>query len=178
MCYSRLYSINNINHLLKEHYKFLIGVKTSLKFIRKKLDDIRRSFATRKNYNSDKKLYIQSFTMNWEYKELKPRTCEVVEDTRRIYVHYYYNDQHATDDRNRFNNKLDTLESELYSGKRNPDHERLYNKYYDISSTPVRGVKLIPKQKAIEAAEKDFGFFALMSNCIKDAVEAVNISRS
>ena len=109
---------------------------------------------------------------------LTPRACQVVKDTRRIYIHYYYNDQHATDDKISFNNMLDKLESELLSDKRTPEHEKLYEKYYDLHSTPVRGVKLIPKQEAIDDAEKDFGFFALMSNSIKDPDEALNVYRS
>lgn len=172
------YSEANINRLFHDHHKFLIGVKTSLKFVRQKLDDIRDNFATRSNYHSGTKLYIQSFTMDWNYEEQKPRTGELIKDTRRIYLHFYYNDQHATDDKNAFNHMLDTLETELLSGHRNPEHEKLYTKYYDIHTTPIRGMKFAPKQEAIDDAEKDFGFFALMSNSIKEPVEALNIYRS
>lgn len=172
------YSEANINRLFHDHHKFLIGAKTSLKFIRKKLDTIRNGFSTRGNYNPDTKLFIQSFTMDWDYEETKPRSGEVITDIRRLYVHYYYNDQHATDDKNRFNGMLDMLGSELLSGHRKAEHEKMYDRYYDISSTPVRGIKIVPKQEAIDDAEKDFGFFVLISNSIKDPVEALRIYRS
>ncbi|MCR5214696.1 MAG: hypothetical protein K6E10_09785 [Eubacterium sp.] len=48
-----------------------------------------------------------SFTEEWEYKEEKPRSGEVITDKRRIYLHFYYNDQKATDDKVRFNAMLD-----------------------------------------------------------------------
>jgi transposase len=172
------YSEANINELFRKHHKFLIGTRTSLKLVRKKLDEVRDTFVSRPNYNSETQLYIKSFRMEWNYMENQPRTGKVITDKRRIYIHYYYNDQHATDDKKRFNHLLDTLEAELFSGKRNPEHEKLYRKYYDIKETSIRGVKLVPKQDAIDTAEKDYGYFALMSNGIKSSVEALKIYRT
>jgi transposase len=172
------YSEANINGLFRKHHKFLIGVKTSLKLVRNKLDEIRDGFVSRQHYNSENQLYIRSFTQEWDYKETKPRTGEVITDKRRIYVHYYYNDQHATDDKKRFNQLLDTLEEELLSGKRKPEHEKLYQKYYDVLETPVRGKKIVPKQDAISQVEKNCGFFVLLSNGIKDPVAALKIYRT
>ncbi|MCO7127871.1 hypothetical protein NIE88_19175 [Sporolactobacillus shoreicorticis] len=60
-------------------------------------------------------------------------------------------------------------------GKRKPEHEKLYERYYAWKETPVRGLSLTPKEKAIAQAEKDFGYFALISNGIKDPIEALEI---
>lgn len=73
---------------------------------------------------------------------------------------------------------LDRLENELLFGKKNTEHEKLYTKYYEINETPVRGISLIPKQKAINAAEKNYGYFAMISNGLKDPLEALEIYRS
>jgi transposase len=167
------YSEANINELFRRHHKFLSGIRITLIFVRQKLDEIRKGFVSRSNYNSEIQLYFKSCSMEWDYTEKQPRTGKVVTAKRRIYIHYYYNDQQATDDKNRFNNLLDMLEKELRCGKRNPKHEKLYPKYYEVKTTPVRGVKIVPKQEAIDAAEKDYGYFALMSNGIKDPVEAL-----
>ena len=172
------YSEANINGLFKNHHKFLIGVKKSLKFIRMKLDEIRGDFVSRANFNSKTGLYIMTFTMEWNYTEEKPRSKETISDKRRIYVHFYYNDQRATDEKNRFNRLLDSLEDELLSGHRTPEHEKQYAKYYAISETQIRGMKLEPKEDAIRAVEKDYGYFILMSNGIKDPVKALEIYRS
>ena len=64
------------------------------------------------------------------------------------------------------------------SGKRNPDHEKLYAKYYEVKETPVRGISLTAKQEAIDAVEKNYGYFALVSNGVKDPLEALDIYRS
>lgn len=172
------YSEGNINELFRKHHKFLIGAKTSLRLVKHKLDEIRDGFVSRQNYNSEHQLYIRSFTQEWDYKETKPRTDEVITDKRRIYIHYYYNDQHATDDKKRFNQLLDTLEEELRSDNKKPEHEKLYRKYYDITETPVRGKKIVPNQDVISQVEKNYGFFVLMSNGIKDPVAALKIYRT
>jgi transposase len=73
---------------------------------------------------------------------------------------------------------LDCLEEELTSGKRTTEHEKLYAKYYEIKETPVRGISITPKQEAIAEAEKNYGYFALISNGIKDPLDALEIYRS
>ena len=135
------YSEKNINDLMKHHHKFLIGVKTSLTIVSRRLDKIRDDFVTRFNYNSETKLYIQSFTEEWNYTEEHPRTGETISEKRRVYLHYYYNDQKATDDKDRFNHMLDRLENNLCEGKMDPEDAALYQKYFVINETPVRGVR-------------------------------------
>ena len=172
------YSEANINELFRKHYKFLISSKMSLKFVKAKVDECREEFCNRTNYDSVTKLYIRSFTTEWDYSETKPRSGEVIKEKRRIYLHVYYNDQHAADDRARLNALLDILEAELRSDSRNPEHEKAYEKYFMISSTPVRGIQIEPNQSAIDKSMKDCGFFTLFTNEIKDPIESLCIYRS
>ena len=172
------YSEENINALFRQHYKFLISTRTSLFFVKKKLDEVCGSMVSRPHYTSRYGLYYESFTLDWDYVETKKRSGEVINDNRRIYLHLYYNDQRATDDKIAFNKMLDLLEYELNTGNRNPEHEKQYAKYYEIHQTPVRGITLTPKQEAISAAEKYYGYFALLSNGVKDPLEALEIYRS
>ena len=171
------YSEKNINDLMKHHHKFLIGANTSLKIVSKRLDKIQADFVTRFNYNSELKLYVMSFTEEWDYSEEKPRSGETVNDKRRVYLHFYYNDQKATDDKTRLNAMLDRLEYNLINGTPDPADEKLYQKYFVINETPVRGVTYSFKEDAIRKAEKNYGYFVLMSNGIKDPVEALRIYR-
>ena len=172
------YSAKNVNALFKAHYKFVIGARISLKFIQDQLKAERADFDRHENYNYATGLFIKSQTMDWAYEETKARSGEVVNEPRRIYVHKYYNDQLATDEKMRFNKTLGLLAEELSSGKRKAEHETSYSKYFDITSTPVRGIRIKYKQAAIDEARKNFGFFVLLSNGIKDPVEAINIYKS
>lgn len=97
---------------------------------------------------------------------------------KRVYLHYYYNDQKATDDKARFNYMLDRLEANLLAGKPEPADAKLYKKYFDIHETPVRGTTYSFNEEAIRKAEKNFGYFVLMSNGIKEPVQALKIYRS
>lgn len=172
------YSEENINELYQKRYKFLIATKTSLKYVKKRLNEIRSTMVSRKHYSSKYGIYYDSTLMDWDYSEMKTRSGEVVKGTRRMYLHLYYNDQKATDDKVSFNRMLDSLEAELASGKRIPEHEKNYTKYYEIKQTPVRGITFTPKQDAIDEAEKNYGYFALISNCVKDPLDALEVYRS
>lgn len=92
-------------------------------------------------------------------------------------MHIYYNEQRNTDDKITFNRYLDVLEQELLSGKRNPKHESAYEKYYEIKTTPKRGITIIPKQEAIDEKLKNSDYFVLLSNDIKDNLDALEIYR-
>ncbi len=172
------YSEANINAMYQHHYKFLLGAKTSLKFIKKHLDDVRETMVTRANYSVRHALYYQSFSTDWNYSEVKPRSGEILKEKRRIYLHLYYNDQRATDEKLRFNKTLDQLEEELLSNRRVSKHEKLYQKYFNIHETPVRGVQLSVREDAVKAKEENFGYFTLISNGIKDPLEAIDVYRS
>ncbi len=172
------YSEKNINALYKHHYKFLIAAKTSLKFVKNKLDEVRGKMVSRPYYSSKYGIYFTSFMTNWDYSETKKHTGDVIKEKRRIYLHLFYNNQRATDDKVSLNKLLDNLEEELLSGRRNPKHEKLYEKYYEVKETPIRGVTLTPKEDVIEATENNYGYFALISNGIKDPLDALEIYRS
>ena len=66
----------------------------------------------------------------------------------------------------------------LINGTPDPEDEKLYKKYFIISETPVRGMTYSFKEEAIRNVEKNYGYFALMSNGIKDPVVALMIYRA
>lgn len=171
------YSEDNINALFEKHYRFLIGVKKSLRFVQDILDDVRDSMKTRAYYSADYGINVYSKTIEWSYTAQKPRSETTETGKRRIYLHLYFDDQKAVDDRATFNSLLDTLEEEILTNQRTQEHESLYQKYYDIRTTAVRGTTIIPKQDAITEIEKNYGYYALMSNDIKDPLEALAIYR-
>lgn len=94
-----------------------------------------------------------------------------------MYLHVYYDDQRATDDKNDFNDLLDQLEYEIRNDCRKPEREKYYEKYFVVESTPVRGVRITPKADVIKEVERYYGFHALVSNEIKDPIEALSVYR-
>ena len=173
------FSESNINDMMKHHHKFLIGASVSLKIIRKHLDNVRgEKLISWENYHDDTGLYIMSFSDEWDYQEEKSRTGETVEAKKRIYIHLYFNDQRCTDERVSFSKYLTRLQQELESGNRKEEHEHAYSRFFEVHETPKRGIRITPKEDAIRKKQLDFGYFALMSNGIKDPVEAIRIYRT
>ena len=171
-------SEKNINTLMKYHHKFLCGIKLSLKLVSARLNQIRSDFVTHANYNSKIGLYVQSFTEEWNYTEEKPRSGETISGKRRVYLHIYYNDQKATDEKLRFNKQLDEMATNILNGTIDSEEKKTYLKYFDIHETPVRGISYTFKEDAIRKKEKNYGYFALLSNDIKDPVEALRVYRN
>ncbi|MBK5251227.1 MAG: IS1634 family transposase [Peptostreptococcaceae bacterium] len=172
------YSEDNVNALYQNHLKFLMATKVSLKFVRKELDQVRDTIRSRSNYNTMYQLHAHTAMIAWEYTQIRPYKCDVIKESRRMYLHIYYNGEKALEQENKFNLLLDKLEEELISGKRKPENEKQYNKYFDVTTTPVRGTKVTAKQEAINQAQKDYGFFALISNEINEPIEALEIYRN
>jgi len=172
------YSKSNIDALFAHHHKFLIAVQVSLRFVQQQLDEARTTMLNRSCYSSDHRLYAISRSIWWDHEETKVRTKEVVADRRRVYLHLYYDDQRAVDDKRRFYDRLDGLEQELLSGKRVAEHAKQYEKFFIVKKTPVRGISVMANDEEVRKAERNFGYFALFSNTIKDPLQALDTYRS
>ena len=172
------YNEENINSLYHNHLKFLLSTKVSVKYVQKELNTIGDSIKTHINYNTDYKLYMKTSTIDWDYNQKRSYKEDVIKEKKRMYLHIYYSGEKALEQTYRFNAMLDSLKAELLSGKRKQEHEKQYTKYFEVTSTPVRGVKVNIKQDAITKTEKNYGFFVLVSNEIKDPVRALEIYRN
>lgn len=171
------YSADNMNALFKAHLKFLCGTSTALSFAKQYIREIGGKKDHYTYYNSQLELYVFSKTIAWDYEQERPYKGDVIQGERRMYLHLYYNSEKSADDGKAFNRRLDKLKEELLSGRRNPAHEKDYQKYFEIKETPKRGISLSVKQEAIDAASERYGFFVLVSNEVKDPVRAIQLYR-
>ncbi len=114
----------------------------------------------------------------WQYTQHRPYKGDTQTEHRRIYIHYYYNIDKAAEDEKAFDRKLIRLRHELESGKRIPEHESFYKKYFEMKSTPKRGTKVTIKEEAVVGAKRYYGFFALMTNETMDAITALELYRN
>lgn len=172
------YSSKNINDLYKEHLKFLISGKLSLKFIQEELDKVRDQIRNWGNYNQKYAIYAHSVPIKWNYTQDRPYKQDTITSERRMYLHLYFNPDRALEDEKSFTRLLCVLQNELESGNRIPDHEKQYQKYFELHETPVRGIKITPKQSEIDRVKKNYGYFALLSNDIKDPIGALETYRN
>ena len=172
------YSEANINDLYHNHLKFLIAAKKSLKFVKAELDNVRDSIRTWANYNQKHDLYACTTKIAWDYSRERPYKGDILKEKRRMYMHIYFNSERALEDEKNFNALLCRLQEELESGATLPEHDRLYAKYFDATTTPVRGTKVIAREDAIAEARKNYGFFVLLSNEVREPIAALEIYRN
>src|SRR5690554_526781 len=172
------YSENNTNALFKEHFKFLMSVKTSLAFIRQQLDIIYDQFRTFEHYSEKYELYYHTVQTEWLYTQYRPYKGDALSESRRIYIHYYYNIDKAAEDEKAFDRRLIALRQELKSGKKVPEHENQYKKYFEVKTTPKRGARVTVKEEAVAKAKRYYGYFALVTNETMDAVTALELYRN
>jgi transposase len=172
------YSEANINAMYQHHLKFLIGVKVTLKYVQAELETAKPQLQKWENFHPDYNLFAHSVRITWKYSQTRPYKGDVIEGDRRAYLHLYFNKEKEAEDANKLNRLLNKLKTELESGKRDPAHEKAYAKYFEVTSTPKRGITIKPKQEAIDAAAKNYGYFVLLSNEIKDPIEALAMYRN
>lgn len=172
------FSAANINDLYRHHMKFLIAAKLSLKLVKAHLNTVRDKMRIWTHYNQAYQLYAYSLPVTWNYVRNRPYKGDTIKAKRRMYLHLYYSPERALEDEKAFNSQMADWQEELVSGQRHPDHEKQYAKYFEVKSTPVRGMKVIAKEKALAEAKRNYGYFALLSNEIKEPVRALEIYRN
>ena len=153
------YSEKNINDLLNNNHNFLIGLKGSTKIAKEGFKRCYDDMMSIRHYDQETELYMQTEEVAW--------------GDKKLYVHYYYNDQRGTDDRTTFLHHMFDYKEELQNGSRDPLHESSYTKFFT-----TKGADVEFNDEAIKEARKYAGYFALMSNDVKDPREAIKIYRS
>lgn len=168
----------NINDLYSHHMKFLIAAKLSLNLVQEHLDSVRDKMRSWTYYSQDYQIYAYSLPITWNHAQERPYKKDTVTADRRMYLHLFFSPERALEDEKAFNGRLADWQKELESGQRHPDHEKQYAKYFEVKSTPVRGIRVVAKEDALAEAKRNYGYFALLSNEVKGAVEALKIYRN
>ncbi|WP_028893768.1 IS1634 family transposase [Syntrophorhabdus aromaticivorans] len=172
------YSAANINDMYKHHMKFLIAARLPLKFVDIHLGPVREKMRSWTHYSQAHGLYAYSLPITWDYVRDRPYKRDTLTEDRRMYLHLYHSPERALEDEKAFNSRLSDWQEELESGSRRPDHEKQYARYFEVKSTPIRGTKAVAKEDALTEAKRNYGYFALLSNEIKDPLDALTIYRN
>jgi transposase len=162
------YSKKNVDELTASGHKFLIAVPLNNKWLQKAIDDVYDTIHGPKGYCKldDETLYTHTRIYPWGEKR------------RRCYLHLYYNAKSRAEAIDQFNEELVTYKQEIESGNTNSKHQAAYDYFFIIKHTPKRGMKVTYNMEAVSQHIKRYaGFQALLSNRIKDPVEAMRIYR-
>ncbi|WP_018212340.1 IS1634 family transposase [Desulfitobacterium hafniense] len=172
------YSKSNIDELYKNHQKFVIGVKLGLKYVKNILDEERENLKLWSNLQTQFGAYGLCRTIEWDYEQERPYKGDVIQDKRRAYLLLYYNPEKAAKDQMDTNEYLTHLYNDLKEGNLRDYCAKDYAKYFEVTETPKRGRKITPKEDVMREEAKNYGYFALLSNEVKDPYEALSLYRS
>ena len=162
------YSKKNVDELLASRDKFLLSVPLNNKWVQHAIDGIYKTIHGPEGYRKldSEILYIHSQLSPWG------------DNNRRCYLHLYYNAQLRANAVDRFNEDLIGYKAELESGNLISEHQDAYDTFFDVKTTPKRGTKTSYNTEAIsQYINRYSGFQALLSNGIKDPIEALQIYR-
>lgn len=162
------YSKKNVNELIASKDKFLLSVPLNNKWVQHVIDGVYKTIHEPEGYQKldNEILYVHSCLYPWG------------ENNRRCYLHLYYNAQARANAVDRFNEDLVGYRKELESGKLISEHQEAYDTFFVVKTTRKRGTKVsYNTEAASEYINRYSGFQALLSNGIKDPVEALQIYR-
>lgn len=172
------YSKTNIDQLYQYHHKFVVAVSTGLSFVKKRIIEVRESIRDYGNHDSKYGIGASTQTTVWEYSQTRPYKKDTLSGSRRMYLHIYYSVQKAAEEELELNARLDNLKEELLSGHRIEKHEKAYEQFFEVHESLKRGISVSVKEDAVREVRKEHGFFALISNEIKDPITALSTYRS
>ncbi len=172
------YSKENINLLYKNHQKFIIGVKLGLKYVKEILEEERENLQRWSNLQTQFGIYALCRTIEWDYEQERPYKGDVLKSKRRAYLHLFYNPEKTAKDQADMNDYLTSLYKDLVENTLKEYRMKDYDKFFDVTTTPKRGRKIKPKEEAMSQAARDYGYFAILSNEVKDPFEALSLYRS
>lgn len=145
-------STDNINALYKNHYKFLFGASTTLKYAK----DFIRAIGDNKDhfefYDSDFDLYVFSKTIAWNYEQQRLYKGDTIHEDRRMYLYLYYNPEKQVDDAKNFNRSFSV--TYRHQDKIDQAHER-YGFFVLLSNElkdPITALKLYRMRDIAEEA--------------------------
>jgi len=164
------WSAANVNAMMREHFKFLIGVPASLELFKDAVDGRAAEIRSRENLDDATGLYGMRLAHEWDYEEAHPRKGDAVRAKRRSYVYLFFDASRAAEAERDLAALLRACSRELAAGNRVEAHERYYDEYFEV----VRG-KPVGKDDAIAAATARAGYFALFSNEAMGPFEALSV---
>jgi len=162
------YSRKNIDDLVAHRSRFTLSVPLNNRWVQQAIDEVHTTIHGPEGYRKldDEILYVHSRLYPWG------------EGRRRCYLHLYYNATNHARAVDTFNEALFQYRQEMESGHPIPAHQKAYDDFLVVKTTPKRGIKVSFNTEAVNKHISRYaGFQALLSSSIKDPIEAMQVYR-
>jgi transposase len=183
------YSEHNLAELFLAHFDFVTLVKTSIKWVKAEIDGHIDGFGSVSSAcPSDPGTHgitltlMRDFVKTRKYAGKKSGLQKGDEEIfrRRVYLHLYFNAARKAEEDLSFDNDLIELRKSVEEGTKveelTKSAQDKVTKYLFIKRRG-NNIHVSFKEDACRKAKKTHGFFALVSNCEKDAFECLSMYR-
>jgi transposase len=164
------YSQANIDELFQGHHQFTTAIPAGRRWIEGIIDKHYDTVVSPINYHEiegQRGLYALTVLHKWG------------EAGRRCYVHIYYNASRAGEEYEKFTRHLLEAKRKLETGELSETDKKRYLRYFIVKETPKRGRVVKFNEAEIQKYRKRYaGFFCILSNKIKTAMEALYVYRT
>ena len=153
------YSEDNVVHLMKKHFAFTIGTKTSLLFVKDAIKQARERMMAPGSYDEERRVFHTLLPVSYT---IPMEGCGP--DSRDAFLHLYCSKEKESDDVAILMKRIRTLMAQLESG--NPTASRKELGAYFKLETDDNGkiIGFSENQEAISEAMGRCGFFALLTS--------------
>ena len=164
------YSKANVDELLKRRYHFTMALPIGRKWVEQIIDLHYESIESPGGYvqtDDNEILYSATTLYKWG------------DDSRRTYVHIYYNPARAAEEFNRLLGHLFECKKELETVGCLSPHNEWAARFFILKETPKRGRSVVFNDSEILQYRKRYaGFFCILSTNLKDSLEALRVYRT
>ena len=163
------YSRQHIDALLAGRHRFLVAVPGRPTWVRQAIDQVRETIQDPEGYHQVEGDVVYAHTRLYPWGT----------DRRRCYLHLYFNARAAAAAIDQLNAELLGYRAELEEGREVKEHQAAYQTFFTVKETPVRGRRVSYHHQAIrEHRQRYTGFTVLLTNSLKDPLEALEVYRN
>lgn len=110
----------------------IVEIQIILSFARKEIHTVYDSLHSFEHFDAKYELYATTALIEWNYQQEGPYKKDILADKKRVYLHSYSNINKFGKDETNFDRKLMAIWKKILNGKRVPEHNRFYKKYFQI----------------------------------------------
>jgi transposase len=170
------YSLDNIVEFVSNNISFLVGGKENINFIYEYLNVSATIFDHQNNYFDLYDIYGLTYKHQLAYRIADKKTGFINKKTT-LFVHVFYDMKKQAEQKAKFYNSLNDAIDAIYTNSYSDDQKKLVDKFCIFKTKKNKEFKIEYNDVAIYNHSAILASFALISNSITQAEEAIKIYR-
>lgn len=116
------------------------------------------------NYDDNSEMFETTIMIAWSYEQVRRYKQDTLQETRRVYLHLYFNNDRHAENVRVLDMSLGKLYYKLQMVQHLEAHAKDCFKFLEVKATPKSGRYVTPKDEAVKQAKQFCGYWALLTN--------------